>query len=76
MNVVNRAVLLTTGIALACTGCAPIYIDVPPPKKHFVVTQRDVTGRIQIRSATPMDSMNEGGMLRTVDQQLSIHGQW
>ena len=32
--------------------------------------------RIQIRSATPMDSMNEGGMLRTVDQQLSIHGQW
>ena len=33
------------------------------------------TGRIQIRSATPMDSMNEGGVLRTVDQQLSIHGQ-
>ena len=31
--------------------------------------------RIQIRSATPMDSMNEGGVLRTVDQQLSIHGQ-
>ena len=35
----------------------------------------DNIGRIQIRSATPMDSMNEGGVLRTVDQQLSIHGQ-
>ena len=30
-------------------------------------------GRIQIRSATPVDSMNEGGMLRAVDQQLSVH---
>ena len=29
--------------------------------------------RIQIRSATPVDSMNEGGMLRAVDQQLSVH---
>lgn len=43
MNVVNRAVLLTAGIALACTGCAPIYIDVPQPKKNIVVAQRDVT---------------------------------
>ena len=34
-----------------------------------------VAGRIQIRSATPVDSMNEGGMLRTVDQQLSVHSQ-
>ena len=33
-------------------------------------------GRIQIRSATPIDSMNEGGMLRAVDQQLSVHSQW
>ena len=32
--------------------------------------------RIQIRSATPIDSMNEGGMLRAVDQQLSVHSQW
>ena len=32
--------------------------------------------RIQIRSATPVDSMNEGGMLRAVDQQLSVHSQW
>ena len=31
--------------------------------------------RIQIRSATPLDSMNEGGMLRAVDQQLPVHSQ-
>ena len=37
--------------------------------------ERLKTGRIQIRSATPMDSMNEGGMLRAVDQQLSVHSQ-
>ena len=31
--------------------------------------------RIQIRSATPVDSMNEGGVLRAVDQQFSVHSQ-
>ena len=34
-----------------------------------------LTWRIQIRSATPLDSMNEGGMLRAVDQQFSVHSQ-
>ena len=37
----------------------------------FLAMRED--GRIQIRSATPVDSMNEGGMLRAVDQQLSVH---
>jgi hypothetical protein len=31
--------------------------------------------RIQIRRATPVDSMNEGGVLRAVDQQFSVHSQ-
>ena len=33
------------------------------------------SGRIQIRSATPVNSVNEGGVLRAVDQQLSVHRQ-
>ena len=33
------------------------------------------TGRIQIRSATPVNSVNEGGVLRAVDQQFSVHSQ-
>ena len=33
------------------------------------------TGRIQTRSATPVDSVNEGGVLRAVDQQFSVHSQ-
>ena len=32
-------------------------------------------GRIQTRSATPVDSVNEGGVLRAVDQQFSVHSQ-
>ena len=36
----------------------------------------DIEGRIQIQSATPVDSMNEGGVLRAVDQQFSVHSQW
>ena len=35
----------------------------------------DIGWRIQIRSATPVDSMNEGGVLRAVDQQFSVHSQ-
>ena len=31
--------------------------------------------RIQTRSATPVDSVNEGGVLRAVDQQFSVHSQ-
>ena len=33
------------------------------------------TRRIQTRSATPVDSVNEGGVLRAVDQQFSVHSQ-
>ncbi len=35
----------------------------------------DKVGRIQTRSATPVDSVNEGGVLRAVDQQFSVHSQ-
>ena len=34
-----------------------------------------ITRRIQTRSATPVDSVNEGGVLRAVDQQFSVHSQ-
>ena len=34
-----------------------------------------IKGRIQTRSATPVDSVNEGGVLRAVDQQFSVHSQ-
>ena len=36
---------------------------------------RLILGRIQTRSATPVDSVNEGGVLRAVDQQFSVHSQ-
>ncbi|CAN7546591.1 hypothetical protein LJR066_003761 [Acidovorax sp. LjRoot66] len=37
--------------------------------------RRFIHARIQKRSATPWISMNKGGVLRVVDQQLAVHGQ-
>ena len=52
------------------------YKPLSPVESMFLDLVHDLyAGRIQIRSATPVDSMNEGGMLRTVDQQLSVHSQ-
>ena len=65
-------VVVSTGyIVLKSSGkLKPRYI-------RWLLQEFDVshmkTRRIQIRSATPVDSMNEGGMLRAVDQQLSVH---
>jgi hypothetical protein len=36
---------------------------------------KHINRRIQTRSATPVDSVNEGGVLRAVDQQFSVHSQ-
>ena len=60
-------------------GSTVIAFRVQMKRKDIVVDQlfssvdEALNWRIQIRSATPVDSMNEGGMLRAVDQQLSVH---
>nr|WP_315425911.1 diguanylate cyclase [uncultured Albidiferax sp.] len=43
--------------------------------KQRIEAQPFKDGRIQKRSATPWISMNKGGVLRVVDQQLAVHSQ-
>ncbi|WP_428003580.1 metallophosphoesterase family protein [Acidovorax sp.] len=42
-------------------------------RQIFEISNKD--RRIQKRSATPWISMNKGGVLRVVDQQLAVHSQ-
>ena len=67
----RRSILL--GMAAILAGCGGGDGSEPTPQTPDPLVKK---GRIQIRSATPIDSMNEGGMLRAVDQQLSVHSQW
>ncbi len=46
-----------------------------PPIGKIQSIEEIIVRRIQTRSATPVDSVNEGGVLRAVDQQFSVHSQ-
>jgi hypothetical protein len=62
----NGAVSTVTGISALPDG-SPNFAEIP--------SNQGKGGRIQTRSATPVDSVNEGGVLRAVDQQFSVHSQ-